>query len=270
MNNDSPEKLLQSKKYRDVCPDTVRRVWKDCRRRYKRPKDADRAAREALHGITGAFLTDAEARECAWAMHAWATGARTDAQLTNVLNKHASTRERLPLSDMDALYARIFGVTGRPGAVLDLACGINPVYLAARGVRVTGVDISGKAVSLVNAFGETYGMPAEAVCADLLCPGGVPQRRYDVALLFKVLPLLERQRAGAALAVMQAVNAAHLAVSFPTRTMGGRDVGMARQYAAWMEAHLPPGRQVAASFQAGSELFYILSERPARGGKTEP
>ena len=269
MNSDYLEKLLQSKKYRDVCPDTVRRIWEDCCRKTKKPKEADKAAREALHGITGAFLTNAEAAGCAWCMHAWATGARTDSQLENVLNKHASTRERLPLEDMDALYARIFSVTGRPGRVLDLACGINPLYLGARGIRTTGVDISGSAVNLVRAFGETYGAPVDAVCADLLC-GGIPRERFDIALLFKVLPLLERQRAGAAVAVMEDVHAAHLVVSFPKRTLGGRNVGMAAHYGGWMAEHLPRDRYVSDSFETDSELFFILGEgplRPARGGQ---
>ena len=105
MNNDYREKLLQSKKYRDVCPDTLVRLWAECEVKYKKPKDVDRAVREALHGITGAFLTPAEASECAWAMQSWHAGGRTDAQLENILNKHASTRERLPLADMDALSA---------------------------------------------------------------------------------------------------------------------------------------------------------------------
>ncbi len=261
MHEDLLEKLLQSKKYRDVCPDTVRRIWTDCAVKYKKPKDADRAAREALHGITGAFLTPAEVKECAWAMQAWAVGARTDAQLANILNKHASTRERLPLDRMDALYARIFEVTGRPGNALDLACGINPLYLGARGIRTVGVDISGSAVALTNAFGETYGMPVRAVCADLLCGNAVPRGRFDAALLFKALPLLERQRPGAAAEVMGAVDAAYLVVSFPTRSLGGRNVGMAAHYAQWMEAHMPKGRAVAGRFETENELFYILGRK---------
>lgn len=258
MNDPWLEKLLQSKKVRDVCPDTVRRVWAECRAKYKKPKDAERAAREALHGITGAFLTPAEASACAWAMQAWHAGGRTDAQLENILNKHASTRERLPLASMDALYAQIFDVAGRPGRVLDLACGINPIYLAARGMSVTGADISGTAVGLVNAFGQNCGLPAEAVCADLLC--GVPGGRYDLALLFKALPLLERQRAGSAGAVLSKIDARMIAVSFPTRTLGGRNVGMAAHYADWMARNLPAGRAVAGRFETENELFYLLKE----------
>ena len=260
MSNDYLEKLLASKNYRDVCPDTIRRVWDECQRRYKKPKDADKAAREALHGITGAFLTPAEAASCAYCMHNWIIGGRTDAQLTNILNKHASTRERLPLEEMDALYDRIFGFAGKTDRILDLACGINPLYLGARNHKATGVDISGAAVSLINAFGETYGIPVKAVCADLLCDGAIPRERFDLALLFKVLPLLERQRAGAATAVMDAINAETLAVSFPTRTLGGRNVGMAAHYTQWMEAHLSQERTVVGMFETENELFFILKE----------
>ena len=119
------------------------------------------------------------------------------------------------------------------------------------------MDISGNAVEANNRFGETYGRPVCATCADLLCPGAIPDRRFDLALLFKLLPLLERQKANAALEVMCAINAQWLAVSFPTRTLGGRNVGMAAQYSAWMEGHIPAGRSISGRFETGNELFFI-------------
>ncbi len=255
------DKLLQSKKYRDICPDTVRRVWAECLQKYKKPKDAEKAAREALHGISGAFMTPGEARQLAYDMQDWHI-KHTDVGLDKMLSRHASTRERLPVSDMDALYGRIFEVTGRPRSVLDLACGIQPLYLGARGIKATGVDISRLAVDAVNRFGEVYGMPVSAACADLLSPRAIPREHFEMALLFKLLPLLERQKAGAALDVMNAVNADRLVVSFPTRTLGGRNVGMAAQYGEWMESHIPSGRAVAASFETENELFFILGKEP--------
>lgn len=259
MTEEMLSKLLASRNYRDVCPDTVRRVCSECCGRYKKAKDAEKAAREALHGISGAFMTPGEARQLAYDMQAWHVD-KTDIGLDRMLSRHASTRERLPLTDMDALYARIFDITGRPRSVLDLACGINPLYLGARGIETAGMDISGSAVEAVNRFGEVYGMPVSAACADLLCPGAIPRRRFDMALLFKLLPLLERQRAGASLAVMDAVNAEYLVVSFPTRTLTGRNVGMAAQYSRWMEGRLPPRREVVGRLETGNELFYVLKE----------
>ncbi len=259
MNDPMLEKLLASKKYRQVCPDTVRRIWAECQGKYKKPKDAERAAREALHGITGAFLTVDESRRCAEAMRAWAD-SRADADLERMLDRHASTRERLPLARMDAAYDRIFQLTGRPGSALDLACGINPLYLGARGIPTLGVDISGEAAGIINAFHRICGVPVSAICADLLCEGAIPERRFDAALLFKVLPLLERQRPGAAMDTLRVLDAKYLIVSFPTRSLSGRNVGMEAHYSEWMEGHLPPNRTIAARFEAENELFYILEE----------
>ena len=260
MNDPMLEKLLHSKNYQCVCPDAVRRIYAECCQKYKKPRDAEKAAREQLHGLTGAFLTRAESAACMKDMHVWATDGRNDADLERALTRHASTRERLPLARMDGMYERIFEVSGAPASVLDLACGLNPLYLGARGISCTGVDVSGEAVDNINACAANYGLPVHAVCADLLCEGAVPVERYDLALLFKILPLLERQRNGAAMDVMHAVNAKYLIVSFPTRTLGGRNVGMEGNYSAWMEGHLPENRRIAARFTEENELFYILEE----------
>ena len=245
--NDNLEKLLASKKYKDVCPDTVKRVWDECSLKYKKDKDIEKAAREKLHGITSAFNELGGDVQRAVAE----LDTNDDAALTEILKRHASTRERLPLSAMDALYAKIFETTGRPASILDLACGLNPVYLLHRfDCDVVGVDISKSCVSLIP----------NGVWGDLLCENAIPQERFHIALLFKILPLLERQKAGSAMEIMNAVNAEYLVVSFPTRTLGGRNVGMEENYSAWMEAHMPEGRAIAARFTTDNELFYILKE----------
>ena len=62
------------------------------------------------------------------------------------------------------------------------------------------------------------------------------------------------------MAVMNAIDADYLVVSFPTRTLGGRNVGMEAHYSDWMDSHLPESRTIAARFVADNELFYILKE----------
>ncbi len=97
---------------------------------------------------------------------------------------------------------------------------------------------------------------AQAQLGDLLCE--IPSRQADVALLFKVLPLLERQKAGAAAEVLNRVNAENIVVSFPTRSLSGHNVGMEQHYSEWMEKHIPDNRSVAVRFTEENELFYIL------------
>lgn len=250
--NELFEKLRASKKYRDVCPDTIARIIGECEGRYKKAKDLDKAVREKLHGITSAFMNEQEYKRAQKL-----AGEFCPENLQELLSCHASTRERMPLSAMDELYARIFAVTGVPKRLLDLACGMNPVYFLSKypGMQVTGADISGQSVHIIGLCG------GSALHADLLCENSIPSDRYDAALLFKILPLLDRQREGAAMDVMRRVNAQYLVISFPTRTLGGRNVGMEENYSAWMEAHLPENREIVHRFTTENELFYILKEK---------
>ena len=242
MNEELLNKLASNKKYGDVHPDAIRRAIAECEGRYKKPKDLEKAVRERLHGITSAFNG--------------LDRAKGSDDLESLLSRHASTRERLPLSRMDALYGRIFEITGAPKSVLDLACGLNPLYLLRRfPCPVTGVDVSKSCIELLSAEENFTGR-----WADLLRADAVPSERFHVALLFKILPLLERQQPGAAPELLARVGAEYLVISFPTRTLGGRNVGMERNYSDWMEAHIPHGRRVAAHFTDENELFYILKE----------
>jgi len=251
------EKLASNKKYAEVCPDTIKRVISECEGRYKKPKDMEKAVREKLHGITSAFNDlGKDALEEVTRLNG------DDARLESILKRHASTRERLPLSAMDDLYRRIFEVTGKPESILDLACGLNPVYLAERtdeNCRIVGVDISGSCVALINALGASE---VSGIHGDLLCENAIPGEHFHMALLFKILPLLERQKSNSAMEVMNAIDAKYLVISFPTRTLGGRNVGMEDNYSAWMEAHMPENRTVAARFTTENELYYILEETP--------
>ena len=242
--NELLDKLLSNKKYRDVCPDTIARVISECEGRYKKAKDLEKAVRERLHGITSAFMTEAEYKR-----------ALESGSTEEILSCHASTRERMPLSAMDDLYARLFPEA--PDSILDLACGLNPVYLAERypQARITGVDISGQSVRIMQKLG------IDARHGDLLCEASVPQERFDAALLFKILPLLERQKASSALDVLMRIKAGTIVVSFPTRTLGGRNVGMEENYSRWMEAHLPENRFISDRLTTENELFYLLKEK---------
>ena len=242
MNEELLAKLASNKKYGDVHPDAIRRAIAECERRYKKPKDLEKAVREKLHGITSAFND--------------LSRARPSDDLESLLTCHASTKERLPLERMDAMYSRIFEVTGEPQSILDLACGLNPLYLLRRcPCPVTGVDVSRSCIDLLSAEPNFTGH-----WADLLSPNAVPANRFHVALLFKILPLLDRQSPGAATELMTRVDAEYLIVSFPTRTLGGRNVGMEKNYSEWMDAHLPRARHITARFTDENELFYILKE----------
>lgn len=241
-------------KHNYLCGALVERAYAEAGARHPKAKEADRAARRELHRVAGAFFSREEAKRAEKLLAAWPEGG--DEALSRILSLHASTRERLPLAAMDALYAQLFKMTGKPRRVLDLACGLNPVYLAARGISVLGLDAHLGAVALVNRFAEENGLDARAEGADLRT-AALPNERFDLALVFKLLPLLGAE----GYALLKRICAEYVAVSFPTRTLSGRSVGMERNYSSAFEEHCPQRFAIADRFVAGNELIYILKER---------
>ena len=49
-----------SAKYKDVCPETVSRLYAEALSKRKSAKEAEKALKTALHQITGAFMTSDE------------------------------------------------------------------------------------------------------------------------------------------------------------------------------------------------------------------
>jgi hypothetical protein len=78
------------------------------------------------------------------------------------------------------------------------------------------------------------GLEARMHLQDVLCEA--PSETGDVALLLKSSACLERQRAGATLALLDALRVRHVVVTFPVQSLGqrgaclGRHQGMAAHY----------------------------------------
>ncbi len=248
------EAILSSKNYREICPDTAKRVFEEALKRHKGLKEADKAARNELHRITGAFMTSNEMREASGLAGQYAL--EPEKAVSEALSLHASTRERADC--MKALYDKVFE-KGMPESIFDYACGLNPLYLASIGVKtVRGCDIQGGCVRILNESAALAGWDLQAECADVLSylvPGS-----YDMALMMKLLPLLEGQRTGSAAKLLESCPAKRILATFPTRTLGGRNVGMEGHYTAFLHDILPHGIRIEDEFTQGTEKCFLLTK----------
>ena len=243
--------LLASKKYGGICEDSVRRIFGEELSKHKKLKDADKSARARLHQITGAFMTPDQLKSAGKCLEAYLSGDQS--ALTNALKLHSSTAERL--DHIDALYAQVFQVTGKPNLILDLACGLNPLYLGAIGIAVRGYDISGDQVALVNRWAASCGWDVHAETADLSEDAPLPAA--DLTLMMKLLPVLEQQKKGSGMALLSRAPSPRQLTTFPTRTLSGRGVGMEGNYTRWFEGNLPDTHQIIDRFVIAHELCYI-------------
>ncbi|MEK7474868.1 MAG: hypothetical protein AAB152_04445 [Candidatus Coatesbacteria bacterium] len=257
------ESLKKTKKYRFLCDEALRRFAMRAAERYRKPADALKAAQRKLHQAFGAYLDEKTVEKATEALALVSDGAEGEplrVACRAALAAHPSTAERLPY--LDDFYQTVFAKTGRPHTILDLACGLNPFSWPWMGLpkdcRYLAADADTRLMALIDRLFARAGIHGEAACRDILAaplPGGV-----DVALVMKTLPLLDRQEDGAGEALLSRIDARWVVVTFPTRSLGGRQKGMREHYAAvWSPLFRRLGyRPEALEFE--SELVFILKK----------
>jgi len=255
------ERLRKTRKYANTCEDTLVRVARWALARHDSPKNALKAAKRKLHQVYGAYLGQADIGRIdrlAGAVPTPASPERIETACREILGCHASTRERLPI--LEDVYARVFSEIGTPKTVLDLACGLNPFALPWMGLaedaRYYAFDIDRGLIAAINRFLDGIGHAGVAECQDILV--AVPQQEADVALLLKTLPCLEQQEKGASLSVLRQLRVRHAVVSFPTRSLGGREKGMLEYYDGFMHRLLNELSLGSCRVVFTTEVFYLI------------
>jgi 16S rRNA (guanine(1405)-N(7))-methyltransferase len=254
--------VLASRRYRTVHPPLVLRVARaQAAAASGSPAELVKRTKRALHQIFGAYLPKPPRYDRLLA-ELLAASSDTDARtvLRRAMAQHASTRERL--DHLEPFYAAIASHVGTPSSVLDVACGLGPLASPWWGLPASteyhAWDIDVTLVAFVGACLGHLGLRPHAAAVDLLA---VPQwPKTEVALVLKTLPCLEQQQPGAGEALLAAIPAPRLLVSFPTRSLGGRAKGMAGTYARRFEALLSARGWTAEAFEIGPELVYCVAK----------
>jgi 16S rRNA (guanine(1405)-N(7))-methyltransferase len=227
--------LGASKKYRDTSAETIRALVREELARHRNPKEAEKAVRKRLHNIMAPYLGDPDyAAERVALQEAFAAG--DDAGIRQVclriLKSHESTEERLPI--LDRFYQQIFAITGQPGSILDIACGLNPLAFRwmnlPASTRFTAYDILEPRIELINAYFRLEGLAPLARLNDVAVE--FPQEEADIALFLKELPRFERNYGKLGRPLLEALKVRWLVISFPAISLhGGRSlVEMYRRY----------------------------------------
>ena len=255
------EALSASKKYGTLCPALVARICAEEASKFKRDKERIHAAKNRLHQVYGAFLTVGNLQRAEAALGMLERG-ECDLPTTSrtILSLHASTAERLP--SLSAMCAFLREHLGAITSLQDIGCGMHPFSFPFLGIPTLrayhAFDVNLQAVSLINRFFAAVGLPPLAKALDVVTQ--TPQVVTDAALLMKLLPVLDAQRKGCAHSLLRDVRARKLVVTFPTKSLSGREKGMGATYATAFEAGLDAALRVEAKATFGSELVYIVAK----------
>lgn len=260
------------RKYATVAEPLVRRLSEQALRTQASISAAERLVRAKLHQVHGAYLTPGDLAHAERALaRAPADPAPEDiaALAHSVLARHASTRERLGFQE--ELYPQILAATSPPAPsppaqlrkVLDLGCGFHPFALPWMGLgretEYLAYDIDTRLLALADEFLRLAKRPGRAAVWDLLAPPPPEAQGADLAFCLKTLPLLDQLRPGAALRLLGGLSPRAWIVSFPSRTLGGREKGMRATYAARIEADARALGRRLARIDFPTETFYILT-----------
>ena len=255
--------VAASKKYRALCEDTIRRVAAQQLAAVSSGglRAAVKATRRRLHQAYGAFEQAFDGESAYRRLEeAYRSGSTLEVEATCrlVMALHQSTRERLPA--IDRFYRDIWDVTGRPHTLLDVGCGLNPLALPWMSLepdaRLVALDIDRERVQWLNRYLVLAGLEPLARCQDVLAQP--PGDAADVALLLKMAPTLERQEPEATGRLVEALRAPWVVVSFPVKSLGGHEKGMAENYTRQFEALCRAGFHSRPAAGYGNPAYEIL------------
>lgn len=251
------EMVLASPKYRTLTPALIRRIGR--RELEVRPsfKEAVKATKNKLHQVAGAYF-DTRLRYDTWLADLEAAVHSDDLlQLQHtcrrIMGYHVSTRERIDI--LETFYTKVFAALPPIRAVLDVACGFNPLAMPwmplTSDAQYYACDLYDDLVMFLNRFFQITGLPGNAHVCDLL--SDPPQQQVDLALVLKVLPPLEQIEKQAGLMLLRSLKADAMLVTFPAHSLGGRDKRMAENY----EQHF---RRLIADEPWSVERFVFANE----------
>jgi 16S rRNA (guanine(1405)-N(7))-methyltransferase len=257
--NQVVDSLSKSERYNQVDEALVRRLaWAELSKRTSL-KDVVKAVKNKLHQLGGAY------QEGKMDYNSWladliaAKGLKSEQfrlSLSRVMEHHASTRERLPR--LAEFYSTCLAGLPPIHSVLDVACGLNPLSIPwmglADGAQYLAVDIYQDMISFLNSALALLPVEGRAIACDVNAT--CPTLPVDLALALKTIPCLEQIDKTAGEHLLSSLQAQTILISFPLRSLGGRNVGMAANYEKHFLALASVNRWHIERFAFGNELVF--------------
>lgn len=256
--------ILESSKYRAISLDLIRTIGLRELSVRRNLKEAIKATKNKLHQVAGAYI-DGKPQYDRWAALLAAHAQSGEPQelrraCLDIMQHHASTRERIGL--LDRFYTTILADLPPIRSVLDVACGLNPLTIPWMpfdgAVTYYACDIFTDQITFLNTCLPLLGVDGRAFTCDLV--SAPPREQADVAFALKVLPPLEQIDKNSGLNLLRALNANSIIVSFPARSLGGRDKRMAENYESRFLPVVQAEQWQVERFDFPTELVFRLTK----------
>lgn len=255
--------VKRSSKYSTIDEDIIKRIGKQEMLNRGRMKDAVKATKRKLHQIAGMYREKEIDFNGALAdlKEAKALGEEQfRLECKNLMRFHSSTRERLPF--LSSFYQDILNENEDVKSILDIGCGLHPLAIPWMGLSnsfiYTAIDIFTDLSKFLGNYFEIAGINGKAITMDIV--RDLPNDNVDLAFILKTIPCLEQQEKGIGEWIVEKINAKRVLVSYPLKTVGGKNVGMADNYEKDFEQILKGRPWAVKRFEYPTELAYLITK----------
>ena len=268
MNEKLPEIIQAVQKkvsYNSIEPGLIKRIAVEELQKGRNFKETVKNTRSRLHQIAGAYqekpIDYAAARQKLEEQNKDLSDQMLKDFCVEMMSRHASTRERLPL--VETFFEQTLAAISPIHSVLDLACGFTPLALSwmplAEGFEYYACDIYADQCDFLNYFFRYLSITGEARIVDLSIPADFVKKPVQVVFLLKTIACLEHLDKNIGRKLLQTIEAEHVLVSFPARSLGGHAKGMGRYYENHFYEIIEGLDYQVQRFEFMNELAFLLS-----------
>jgi len=258
-------KILCGKKYRelDIPQSTVADLLEQELKKGQKKNETVKAVKAKLHNIIAPYLDTLDYTEASKKID-HITPQDGDADWSglyrDILCAHDSTRERL--SYHQEFFSYLFSRIGPKCKILDLACGLNPVFLPLvhlpEGLEYIAYDIHGPRIDLLNQIFQKGNLNAQAVNQDILVEA--PRDRACAAFLFKEAHRIEKRESGGSRRLIIALQVRDIFISLPTHNLKGL-FDLRERMERLVDATIDGIADLIEVREFASEMVYMVKKR---------
>jgi hypothetical protein len=176
----------------------------------------------------------------------------TSEKSDDIVQEHSSTRERLDFYPV--LLKKIKSLDHR--SILDLGCGINPLMFGTITKKYYAYDIDQSALNIVSKYFSAKAIAGHVYAEDITKVNSFPHS--DIALLFKILDVIEKKGHKKAEELLLKINSKHIIISFSTRTLSNAPMNHPQR--GWIEKLLTRLGYTFETLSSKNEIFYVASK----------
>ncbi len=156
------------------------------------------------------------------------------------------------------LYEKIFKITSKPDKILDLGCGLSPLYFPYNDIYYIATDINNNILKKVKKYFKKNKIKNNVFYLDINDLDEIKKiEDVDVVFSFKVFDIFKRNKK-LAIEVIRNLKTKFIVVSFATKTSYGKKMKNPKR--KWFENILKKLDYEYTTIKFYNEIFYVVKK----------